>query len=243
MTSFPALGIALPPPDRAALLLDLDGTLLDIAPTPEAVVVPPDLPPSLLVLRACLGEALAVVTGRPLPQIDALLPGIPTAVAGEHGAAVRHSIGGAIERAVLPTVPKTWLDRAASLAAAHPGALVETKDRGFVVHYRQAPTAGPALQAALAALIDADPSFALHPALMAWEVRPHGVDKGTAVTALMARPPFAGRLPIFIGDDTTDEDGMRVARELGGVGLRVADVFGDAAGVRAWLAAAARALS
>jgi len=83
--------------------------------------------------------------------------------------------------------------------------------------------------------------FAVLPAKMAWEVRPVGMDKGTAVRALMARPPFAGRVPVFVGDDVTDEDGMREARAMGGLGLRVPDVFGDAAGVRAWIAKLAEA--
>ena len=78
--------------------------------------------------------------------------------------------------------------------------------------------------------------FALLAAKMAWEVRPAGTDKGVAVRGLMRLPPFAGRLPVFVGDDVTDEDGIAAARELGGVGLMVPEVFGDAAGVRAWVA-------
>ena len=85
------------------------------------------------------------------------------------------------------------------------------------------------------AMIDTSPEFDLHPAHMLWEVRPRGADKGGAVAALMQHPPFAGRLPIFIGDDVTDEDGMRAARTLGGAGYRVDAVFGDPAGVRDWL--------
>jgi trehalose 6-phosphate phosphatase len=87
----------------------------------------------------------------------------------------------------------------------------------------------------LSALIGDSADFELLPGHMMWEVRPRGVDKGDAVTNIMRRAPFVGRLPVFIGDDVTDEDGMRVARALGGVGLRVQDVFGDAGGVRAWL--------
>ena len=83
-------------------------------------------------------------------------------------------------------------------------------------------------------------AFTLMQARKAWEIKPRGADKGTAVAALMARPPFAGRLPIFIGDDVTDEDGMAVARAMGGAGLRVGDAFRNPAAVRAWLAEAAR---
>lgn len=235
----PELTAALPPVAATALLLDLDGTLLDIALRPDAVVVPPSLPADLLRLRARLGDALAVVSGRPVEQIDALLPGVPFAVAGEHGAAVRHHPGDPVQRASLPSAPAGWIEEAARIVAAHPGTRMEPKAHGFVLHYREAPEAGPALRAAIAPLVAAVPGqFVLMAARKAWEVKPRGVDKGVAVSALMQRPPFCGRRPVFIGDDVTDEDGMRVARSFGGSGLKVQDVFGTPAGVRAWLAAA-----
>lgn len=245
MTAFPSLPQAtkeldtLPQMGEAALLIDLDGTLLDIAPRPDAVVVPAALPATLIRLRDRLEQALAIVTGRPIAQVDMLLPEIPTAVAGEHGAALRHGISRPVERPPLPSAPAVWRERAAALAASHPGVLLEPKAHGFVLHFRAVPEVGGTLRESLEAMVASDPAFALQPALMAWEVRPRGVDKGSAVKALMAHGPFAGRVPIFIGDDATDEDGMRVARGMGGAGLRVADAFGDAAGVRAWLAAAA----
>jgi trehalose 6-phosphate phosphatase len=229
-----------PLPAHPALLLDLDGTLLDIAPTPASVVVPPDLPETLRRLREALGGALAIVTGRPIDQIDALLGDAPHAVAGEHGGAVRHAPGDPVVRAALPPRPQGWLAAADDAVRAHPGALVEEKPRGFVLHYRLAPEAGPALQAAALRIVgDRLDDYVILPAHMAWEVRPRGADKGTAVTALMQRPPFTGRVPVYVGDDVTDEDGMRVARALGGVGWRVQEVFGTPHDVRAWLAAAA----
>jgi trehalose 6-phosphate phosphatase len=234
--------LILPAMDRAALLLDLDGTLLDIAPTPDAVVVPPALLSSLTNLRDRLGGALAVISGRPVEQVDALLQAIPTAVSGEHGGALRAGVGAAVQRPDLPAAPADWYAAAAEMVAAYPGALLECKARGFVVHYRLAARAGPALHDQLAALIAArSADFLLLRAHMAWEVRPAGTDKGTALRAIMALAPFAGRLPVFLGDDVTDQDAILVARALGGAGLFVPDVFGDAAGVRAWLAAAARA--
>jgi trehalose 6-phosphate phosphatase len=234
--------LAMPRPGDSALLLDLDGTLLDIAPTPDSVVVPPGLAQALLSVRDALGGALAVVSGRPIDQVDALLPGVPHAVAGEHGGAIRATPGGAIIRASLPELPVGWLEEGARIADRHPGTLLEPKHRGFVLHYRAAPELGPALGEAATALIapQAD-RFLLMPALMAWEIRPRGADKGSAVQALAGAAPFAGRRPIFIGDDVTDEDGMEAARRLGGAGLRVDDWFGSAGGVRAWLAATAGA--
>lgn len=218
----------------------MDGTLLDLAPTPDTVVVPPDLPGALLRLRAGVGDALAIVTGRPIAQIDALFPGIPYAVAGEHGGAIRHAPGAGIVRLDLPEAPEGWRIAAEAAASAHPGASVEHKRRGFVFHYRLAPDYGPALHHAALAIVGADAGrFEVMPASMAWEVRPRGADKGSAVDSLMRQAPFAGRVPVFIGDDVTDEDGMRAARAGGGVGLRVDNTFGSAAGVRAWLAEAA----
>jgi trehalose 6-phosphate phosphatase len=226
---------ALPPIERAALLLDLDGTLLDFAPTPDAVVVPPDLPSVLHALRRLLGDAVAVVTGRPVETIDRLLGDAVFVVAGEHGGAIRHAPGGKLERPKLPEPPDAWLAEAERLPAKHPGALLERKARGFALHYRAVPSAGAELRDALVALVGSSDEFDLLSGHMLWEVRPRGVHKGCAINRLMERAPFQGRLPVFIGDDVTDQDGIIAAQSMGGVGLFVPDLFGDAAGVRAWL--------
>lgn len=227
--------LALTLPLRAALLLDCDGTLLDLAATPDAVVVPDGLVDALRRVRDRLNGALAVVTGRPIAQIEALLGDAPHAIAGEHGAALRRSPTMPIEEIELPMPPQAWLDQAAAAVAQFPGALLEPKRRGFVLHYRLSPGGALVLERMARDLVAADLRFALLPASMAWEVKAVGVDKGTAVHALMASPPFAGRTPVFIGDDVTDEDGIAAAVALGGIGLRVAAAFGDAAGVRAWI--------
>jgi trehalose 6-phosphate phosphatase len=225
----------LPPLDRSALLLDLDGTLLDLAPRPDAVVVPSGLPEVLRALRTLMEDAIAVVTGRPVEMVDALLGDTVFAVAGEHGGAVRHAPGQAVERPPLPPPPGTWLVEAAQLAAAHPGALLERKARGFALHYRAVPAAAEPLRAALLRMLAGSSDFELLPAHMLWEVRPSGTHKGKAVIGLMDRAPFRDRLPVFVGDDVTDEDAIAAAQAMGGVGLRVQDAFRDAAGVRAWL--------
>jgi trehalose 6-phosphate phosphatase len=231
---------SLPPFDRAAMLLDLDGTLLELAPAPDLVVVPPGLTETLHRLRDRLGGALAIVTGRPIAQVDALIGDAPFGIAGEHGGALRHAPDAAIERPDLPTPPAAWRAAAARIAAAHPGALLEHKERGFVLHFRAAPEHGAALRAAIDVLTADTPGFVTMTAHMAWEVRPTGTDKGRAVMMLMERPPFAGRLPVFIGDDVTDEDAITASRALGGAGYRVDTAFGSPAGVRAWLDAIAR---
>jgi trehalose 6-phosphate phosphatase len=226
---------ALPPFHRTALMLDMDGTLVDMAPTPDSVIVPAGLPEALTVLRDALGGALAIVTGRPVETVDRLFGDAPGAVAGEHGGAIRHAAGEAVERPDLPAPPPSWLDTAETLVRAFPGTLLERKARGFALHYRLAPEAREVFHTELMALVGTSAGFQVHPAHMLWEVRPIGADKGGAVAALMRRAPFAGRLPVFIGDDVTDEDGMREARKRGGAGYRVDEVFGDPAGVRAWL--------
>lgn len=227
--------VVLPPLERVALLLDLDGTLLDIAPKPDLVVVPPDLVDVLRELRRLFGDAVAVVTGRPVETIDVLLGDGPFAVAGEHGAAIRHGPGQPLERPPLPEPPAKWIEAAKALVAAYPGALFEPKARGFSLHYRAVPSAGAALREGLVALLANSEEFELLAGNMIWEIRPRGVHKGTAVVGLMERLPFRSRLPVFIGDDVTDEDGIAASEALGGHGLRVPDCFGDAAGVRDWL--------
>ncbi|MCX2561730.1 trehalose-phosphatase [Acetobacter farinalis] len=226
-----------PPLDETAFLIDFDGTLVDIAPTPDSVVVPDGLLETLRRLRAACGDALAVVSGRPIEQIDHFLGDIPFAVAGEHGIAIRHRPGGPIERAALPQVPQAWFAEARHLVAAWPGTRLEHKQGGFVLHYRAAPEAGlPLHKAAEAWVRDTNGAFEVQTAKMAWEIRPAGVDKGYAVNILMQSAPFSGRKPIFIGDDVTDEDGIETARRLGGIGLRIPADFPNPAAFRAWLA-------
>jgi trehalose 6-phosphate phosphatase len=225
----------LPPFDATALLLDLDGTLLDLAPRPDAVIVPPGLTDTLLTLRRRLDNAVAVITGRPVEFVDSVLGDAVYAVAGEHGGAVRQALGAPVERPPLPSPPAAWLAAAERLAAAQPGLLLEHKARGFAVHFRAAPEAGSAVHDALTALLAGQDAFELLAAHMLWEVRPRGTDKGKAVDVLMAALPFRGRRPLFIGDDVTDEDAIRTARAMGGAGFQVDAAFGSPAGVRRWL--------
>lgn len=242
------VGLILPPPplrpdhgavERAALFLDFDGTLVEIAPTPTAVLVPQALPALLYRVAQGLGGALGIVSGRPLADLDRFLP-VPLAKAGEHGAAVRPCPEAAPELPDLPTPPPEWRHRAEALVEAFPGALLEPKSHGFVLHYRLAAEAGPACEALLRHLASERPEdFTLLEARMAWELRPRGPSKGSAVRRLMAMPAFAGRTPVFIGDDVTDEAGMEVARAFGGHGWFVQDAFGTPAALRAWLAEAA----
>jgi trehalose 6-phosphate phosphatase len=233
MTVFPHFPLNSP----TAPPIGLPRTLLDIAPTLDSVGVARDLPEVLCRLRSTCGDAPVVVT------IDPLLGDIPHTVACEYGGAVRHAPGAPVERIALPQPPPERLAEATAVAQAHPGVLLKHKQRGFVLHYRVVPERGDLLREALERLMAPDAHrFLLQAARMAWEAKPRGADRGTAVAQLMQRAPFAGRVPSFtsfIGDGVTDEDGKHVARATGCPGLRVPDLFDDAVGVCAWLAAAA----
>jgi trehalose 6-phosphate phosphatase len=200
------------------------------------VQVQPGLPRLLQRLATGLNGALAIVSGRPLRDLDHFLP-VPIVKVGDHGATLRPVPGQPSESPDLPGAPGAWRERAATLLERFPGTLIEDKEHGFVVHYRLAPAAGPEAKALLDELVaEAPGAFTLLEARMAWEVRPLGASKGTAVRSLMNRAPFAGRRPVFIGDDVTDEEGMAVAREFGGLGLRLQDAFGEPEALRDWLA-------
>lgn len=220
----------------AALLLDMDGTLLDLAPRPDEVRLAPGLLDHLTALHGALGGALGVVTGRRLDDVDRILDPLRLPAAAEHGSVLRASATAVPRSAATPTLPAGWRERAAEFVGARPGMLLEPKSAGFVLHYRLAPAQGDKARAFMDDLTGEDSRFEVLRADMAWEMRPCGIHKGLGVRALMAEPAFAGRKPIFIGDDVTDEDGIAAARELGGQGFMVPDMFGTPAGVRAWLA-------
>lgn len=226
---------------RSALFLDLDGTLLDIAPRHDQVIVAPGLPGVIARLARALDGAVAVVTGRPLADVDWLFPGLGVAVAAEHGARLRLTDGSIQSHSADLPWRADWLARLGAALPRWPGAFIEEKSIGFVLHFRQAPQYGDEIGAVMRALVaEAGGAAELLPALMAFEVRAAGVGKGHAVRHLMAEPPFAGRIPVFIGDDVTDEEGMAEAEAQGGRGLHVARAFGgQPSAVRAWLAAMA----
>lgn len=228
------------PPDldrTNALFLDLDGTLLEIAATPEEVIVPPGLPALLANLHSLLGGALAIVTGRSLGVTDQLLTPYVAAAAGEHGVSLRHDDGTREDMPLHAAVPEQWREALYAAAERWPGVLIEPKPHGIAIHYRLVPERGNDVWRLARALVSQDhPSFRLIPAREAVEIGPRATSKGRAVERFMAQAPFRGRRPLFVGDDFTDEAGMEAARQFGGDGLRVAEVFGgDPAAVRAWL--------
>ena len=228
------------PPDldrKTAQFLDLDGTLLEIAATPELVVVPPALPGLLTHLHEQLDGAVAIVSGRPLHQIDSLLAPFHPAAAGEHGVSLRFGDGTLEEMPIGIAIPEDWRAALTRGIEPWPGVRIETKPHGLAVHYRLAPEREAEVWELVRSLVPPDhPWFRLIPAREAVEIGLRAASKGDAVERLMAHAPFHGRRPIFIGDDFTDEAGMSMARRFGGMGLRVQVVFvADPAYVRAWL--------
>jgi trehalose 6-phosphate phosphatase len=246
----------LPPPPRAdmaslALFVDVDGTLVDIAARPDAVVVDAALPSTLKRLKAKLGGALAPVSGRPVRDIDALLDLGGTA-AGLHGAELRGPDGAALAAPILHEGLDAARRRAVEAAAAIPGLLVEDKGGAIALHYRAAPDAELDVRRAATAMLDAagDGYELLHGKLVI-ELKPASSDKGAALAALMTIAPFAGRTPWMIGDDATDEDAFAEVNAERGVSIVVGPrrptvaryALAGPAEARAWLAALANGTS
>jgi trehalose 6-phosphate phosphatase len=221
--------------DDTALFLDLDGTLLDIAPTPQSVSVPEDLVADLAAASVLLDGALAIVSGRTLAELDRLLTPLHLPAAAEHGAVIRLPDGKRDE--VDAKVPQDWVDGLRALKEAHSGVQIEHKAHSVVAHFRNAPLAEDAVRRAAAAWVAHDPErFESLAGKMLVEIRPRAARKGRAVCRFMAMAPFRGRKPVFVGDDVTDEDGFAAAVKLGGVGLHVAEHFGgEPREVRRWL--------
>lgn len=236
---------ALPPiRESSALFLDFDGTLAELAPSPEAVRTAPGLVESLAALSASLGGALAIVSGRPVADLDRFLAPLRLALAAEHGAVLRWA-DGRMHCAAPPDL-RDAVRAATELARAHPGVFLEHKSMSVALHYRGAPQFAQTCIDALAATVERRPDLELLRGKCVVEIRRAGVDKGRAIAALMASEPFRGRLPIFAGDDVTDEAGFAVVQQAGGVAIKVGDGASLAQhacespeALRGWLASAA----
>ncbi len=200
-----------------ALFLDVDGTLLDIAPTPERVTVSPELKKLLQALYERHEGALAIVSGRPIAQLDRLFAPLRLPAAGLHGMERRDAAGTYLP----PLLDPAALQRARALltefAAAHPGTLLEDKGHTLALHYRQAPRFEEPVRAAAAqALHVLGRNWHLLEGRKVLELLPRAFTKGGAIAQLMRTLPFAGRKPVFIGDDRTDETGFFYVNQCGG---------------------------
>ena len=229
-------------PKAIALLLDVDGTLIDIGPSPFEVHVSDELLASLERLYDLTGGALALVSGRPVRDLDKLFSPLKLPSIGGHGAEMRIDEGAALSRTEdLPEALRRHLTDAAT-----PGSGIEFEDKGYSValHYRQAPQHEKRLRAHVAAGRAAFPAEETEvlPGKAMFEVKRPGINKGDAVRELMRHVPFAGRMPVFIGDDVTDESVFAVLPEIGGKGFAVSRHFEGLAGMFATPADVRRAL-
>jgi len=236
---------ASPPPLRPewAFFLDLDGTLFEIRATPQAVRRAPEEVELVRRLQEASGGAVALISGRAIAKVDDLFAPLRLAAAGQHGAE-RRDARGVVTRADLPAREFDLAERAIrAFAARHEGLLFEHKGLSVALHYRLAPhlaeAAHAAVREAAAALGGA---VEVQGGKMVAELKPSGYDKGSAIGEFMREPPFAGRVPLFIGDDATDEHGFEVVNRLGGHSVKVGEGPSAArwrlaapAAVRAWL--------
>ena len=238
-------------PDDAthlALFLDVDGTLLPLAETPAEVRADANTGTLLERLRGLLGGALALVSGRSLGEIDRLFASHHFAAAGQHGAEWRDATGATGKYTAHLEELDELRPQVLVLATDDARLLVEDKGLTLAVHFRRAPERAQELSAALAATIGAHPALTLQRGKYVLEVRPAGCGKDTAIRRMLNTPPFAGRLPVFAGDDTTDESGFRFINALGGLSIKVGAGasnaryrLADPGEIHAWLASLAHA--
>jgi len=212
-----------------ALFLDVDGTLVDFQVDPAQVRTTPSLREAISRLSRYLGGALALVSGRPLEQLDALFQPLRLPAAGLHGHQLRAGAGGVMAQAHGGAALGAVLDGAARLARAHPGVRVEDKGAALALHWRANPGAQAAVLDFAGEHIHALPGHRLQHGDHVVEFVPAGADKGRALEQLMAQAPFAGRVPVFVGDDLTDEFGFAAAHRAGGWSVLVGNRPGSQA--------------
>jgi trehalose 6-phosphate phosphatase len=226
-----------------AFFLDLDGTLLEIAATPEAVGIGPAERNLLERMKAAAGGAVALISGRSLTRIDELLAPLVLAAAGQHGAERRDAQGRRHRHRFPAHALRPVAGGIRSFAARHQGLVFEDKGASVALHYRLAPQlAAAALAAVREAAQPLGDAVEVQGGKMVVELKPAGCDKGSAIEGFMQEPPFAGRTPVFLGDDVTDEYGFRVVNRLGGHSVKVGEGasaarwrLADPAAARAWL--------
>ncbi|MGF6772555.1 trehalose 6-phosphate phosphatase [Paraburkholderia sp. GAS199] len=209
-------------PGETAFFFDFDGTLVELASTPDGVQVEPRVFDLLAELRSLTNGAVAVVSGRGIESIDGFLamPDLP--IAGLHGAERRDS-NGDVQRIGFHDERLLRMEQVlAQVVNENPGMLLEIKGAALALHYRNAPDREAVARAATERLVaDYAASYVLQPGKMVYEIKPKDVDKGRAVRAFLDEPPFVGRLPVFVGDDLTDEKGFAVVNERGGLSIKV----------------------
>lgn len=204
----------------ASLFLDFDGTLVDIAPSPDAVRVSSELRELLGMLRERLDGRVAILTGRSADEIERLFDPLSLTIGGHHGLETRS--GGRSTTIDRPAVLDEVIAQLRPLEQQHPGVLLEEKPLGIALHFRAAPEAEEACRAAVERVAQSS-GLEIQPGKMVFELKPSGADKGKALRRLMSATPFAGTLPVFLGDDLTDEPAFAAAQDMGGAGILIGD--------------------
>ena len=225
------------------MLLDVDGTLLDFVQDPSAVNVSASLLALLHALHQALGGALALVSGRGLDELNRLFNHPAWAAVGQHGVELRHADGRRRQIAVNPAQQASMRAAVHALAARLDGVQVEDKGAGIALHCRVAPLQFPALRAAAIALAAQLDGYEAQCGNLVVEFKPAGIDKGLALQELLQEAPFANRLPVYLGDDLTDEHAFSRVNQAGGISVRVGTrepslagfTLADPAAVQAWL--------
>ena len=235
-------------PTRHALFLDFDGTLVSFVDDPADAAIESDVLENLARLQERLGGALAIVSGRRIADLDRFLTPLAFAAAGVHGLEMRAVPGGPIVQRAGPEAMEHV--RAALHAAVDivGGLKLEDKGTALVLHFREHPELEETAKTLMASAVGGQSGLSVMAGNRIVEVHPAGIDKGVAVRALMGAAPFAGRVPVYVGDDTTDEFALEVVKTLGGLGIKVGEGdsaatarFADVSAVHEWLAAGCRA--
>jgi trehalose 6-phosphate phosphatase len=230
--------------DRATIFLDVDGTLLDLAPTPLEVSVPARLRNALAALKVRLGGALAFISGRPIAEIDRIFHPLRLPAVGGHGAEIRFARDTEIQRSRIATLDNDLRHEFAQIVQLDPGILVEDKGFSIAIHYRLSPQFGGEVMKHVATICRHERCASLEvlPGKLVVEIKPSGYDKGTGLRELMSVSPFSSRKPVFIGDDITDQAAFAVLPDFDGIGFSVGGAvpgatfnFDGPQDVRLWL--------
>jgi trehalose 6-phosphate phosphatase len=226
-----------------AYFFDIDGTLVDIAPSPSEIVLEWELHALVLQLYDATGGALALISGRSIADVDSIFAGNDLPIAGQHGLERRSRSGRITRHDIMSEKLDFARTRLAEAIARHPELLLEDKGLSLALHYRAAPSLASFAHRAMRAVVAAiGAEFALQAGKRVVELKPSGKDKGEALREFMREEPFLGRTPVFVGDDATDEYGFVVANALGGHSIKVGGGptsarwrLADVRAVRAWL--------
>ncbi|MEF8700590.1 MAG: trehalose-phosphatase [Candidatus Accumulibacter sp. UW26] len=228
-----------------AYFLDVDGSLIEIAESPDAVQVDEALPKLIAALHSACDGALALISGRTLVDLDLRLGCGNIPLAGQHGLEWRDATGRRRSHSASAGAIRQLRQQLELLVGRHPGLLLENKGLSVALHYRQAPRLASWLHRLLTGWVAQRSDLQLQKGKRVLEIKPAGFDKGTVITEFMAEAPFCGRIPVFIGDDVTDECGFIPVNSVGGYSIKVGPGrtaaryrLHDVAAVRQWLTGA-----